>query len=224
LAKLIKIKIGDKFTLNCGVEVTVIEYINRKHILVQDIENGPKIVTDAVQLRRGAVNIVPFVIVGKEFLLNCGVKVTVSKYNNSSSIFINDIHGNSKEVCISALRKVNISWKQFGVPIATKTQLIFPIGSVWRSKDHGNFVICSAKDCSNIVIRWENTGCVQENCKSKAIKTGIIFDKTLDRDYLKPVKNRHYVYIVSHNNCIIYILVKVKICAILTHIVVHLII
>lgn len=203
-----KIKVGDKFTLNCGVEVEVVEYVGWDEIYVA-FNNRYKQRCSSQQLRskslrfRGddgkIIRVVKVVgnlqkqraSVGDKFILNCGVVVTIVKYDTAARVTISDSIGRCKIVQFCTLKSGSISW--FGITKNTSDvtgkKFILKCGTTVTVKEHLNY---------NKAIVEDNFGNTREVYLS-SLKTGSLWWTT------HVEITGHYVYICFVGSTVLYI-------------------
>jgi hypothetical protein len=197
-----KNNIGDRYKLNNGVEVTV---INLKPLTVEDELGNRKEVTGSA-LRSGCISWKEFgipakhktsipVFVGSVFKLYCGVVVTVVEYIYSDNIIIEDSFGNRKRTSGNQLRKGSVSWAEFGVRTPTNTDNKVKVGDRIRSKRHGFYEIIAINHCHDIRITWDDYEITQKVSVTRILENNI---KPKCKTYLDDLDNieGYYVYIV----------------------------
>lgn len=216
MAGVPSVKVGDRFWLNYARrEVEVIEYINSGKVLIQD-EFGNTKWTVAQSLRKGQVAIGDSAIERhrEQFLsenhfphkLKCGLFVDLIRYDGSCKILIGDKFGNQKYVSANQIRDNSILWTEFGY----KGTHIDLVGMRIESKRWGWFVV---KDqdvfTRKTTVFWEDSGTTQNGYDLYDTHSGAITDKVALEDshwnYLNVPKGMSYVYVVEHNDEILYI-------------------
>lgn len=112
-----KCYVGDKYVLTCGVEVEVVEYLDCFNIMIQDSKGTTKVVGSS-ELVRGYISWgeQPDTLIGRKFLLNCGVEVIVIERNSKGKVRVQDSLGNTKVCSVSQLKSGAVSWRKFGWP------------------------------------------------------------------------------------------------------------
>jgi hypothetical protein len=114
-------KVGDKFTINSGVELEVVYVLKGAIVGVVDKLGTLKEVR-AGQLAAKTVNwesaTLPYARikdkrVGQVFKLNCGITVKIVRYENCYKVLVEDEEGNSKTTGYSQLKEGSVSWREF---------------------------------------------------------------------------------------------------------------
>lgn len=218
ICQIKSIQIGDKFDLNCGITVEVVEYIDATKIVVTDGKDQYK-TASAASLRRGTVS---FLVDGKRktghsnkmfapveinvgcvFQSNCWGDVVVTDLLPDGRFIINFVNtGYVSNVCRTALLSGEIRDKTAFVLNITKK---FKPGMEFKSPKYGNYKILSVVNCNEIHVQWEDTGEVIVT-KSDRIRDNSVSDKTRAynrADYLKP--KGYYVYLAKYNDEICYV-------------------
>lgn len=210
-----KIIIGDEFKLLCGVTVKVIDYIDSRYILVED-QLGNKKTTRSDSLRAGTTGWEftnpdwekgkkpSDIQEGDRYKTKGYGDIEVVKFTNCRDVLVKFIEtGFVKRTTSSSIIQGYI--KDNTRSSVNKHQSKYPIGGEFLSKNSGKFRIVDIDTCKNITIQWEESGHLQRYVSSARINDGNLIDESHNRDYLKPKKGRHYVYIAKFSDKIVYI-------------------
>lgn len=207
--------VGDKFVLGCGVEVTVVEYVNSFNVTVED-DLGRRRVTRLVHLKDGSVSWFEYgkriykmapLELGEVFTLNCGVAVTVVGLGDATNTYyIADALGNRKLAAGGKLVAGNVGWLEFGVAtggqaftvITLGTEIVLPCGvtvTVVEYNNHkdvviedslGNRITTSASRLRYLDVNWK-------------------MFQNADDGILNPVDGMYYVYTAEYDGEIVYV-------------------
>lgn len=208
------IKTGDKFKLKCGVTVEVVDYTDSRHIVVKDLLGNQKVTrSDVLKLGKTGWEFTnpewergkkPTDIKSGDVYNTKYGEVEVLEFNNCRDVVVRFLEsGFVKKTTSSNIVKGNL--KDNTKSSINKHQHNYPIGSEWFSKNSGRFKVIDIDTCKNITIQWEDSGHTQKYVSSARINDGNLVDESYVRDYLKPRKGRHYVYLAKFNNDIIYV-------------------
>lgn len=194
-------KVGDRFTLNKGIVVEVIQYINSISVFVEDVHKN-SLEVRADKLRLGHVKW-PWAedgksadLVGKVFSLNCGIDVVVTAHDKFYNVTVEDANKNSRVVSLASLRKGQVSWAEFGVRSSPRCST--KVGDVFTLNCGAQVTVVACNGSKSIRIEDAvgNTKEVYQN----ALKAGRVDWQCFD---LPP--DGYYVYTVTHNESIVYI-------------------
>jgi len=180
-----KILVGERFLLNCGVWVEVIEAKSNDKLIVQS-KDGTTKPANATQLRSGSLGWfgkkkaigATKPKVGDNYTLNCGVEVTIKDYYNCFRIGVEDSQGNYKYVSSEFLRSGEVSWAEFGVSIASMNMP--KVGDRFESKRYGWYTVTEVLNTKAIYVTFDNTGRVVKTSNAY-VKVGDVSDRGLHR-------------------------------------------
>lgn len=199
---VLPVKIGDVFTLNCGVVVTV---ANLKPLIVEDSKGNSRN-TDIGSLRGGHVSWRQFGVpsstkpekairIGDKFKLNCEVIVQVVGYENCTNITVQDEFGNKRSTTATQLRRGQVSWREFGVRMRTKTDKRLKLGDRIRSKRNGFYEVVEIISADKIRITWDDYE-ISQYCTSCQIYTNSVKPRSLSHQAVLDGLKGFYVYLV----------------------------
>lgn len=115
-------RLGEKFTLNCGIDVVVCEYISAICVVIEDAFGNKKF-TSYSELHKGKVgwnefevpiplNGISRAMVGETYLLKCGTNVEVIERLSGSVVVIQSENGDTKKVSSNRLKNGEVYWKK----------------------------------------------------------------------------------------------------------------
>lgn len=158
-------RVGQKFTLKCGVEVTITEYTNSMNCIVEDATGASKKSTYTLLVNGslgwfGFAHGVKIPNIGDEYTLKCGVVVSVTAFNNAKDVIVKDRQGNSKSTRLANLRSGCVHWK-WNLKQEYKERIgrVFTLkcGTVVTVKRHPNtsrVVVENNETGDTAVVRW----------------------------------------------------------------------
>jgi len=225
------IKVGDAFTLKCGIVVEVVEYFDCNNIVVKDID-GNSLRTSSKSLKEGTTR----------WYTN-GVKVSCAKPKKERGLAKKYVvgkiietrdYGKVEIVSIQEIPKQRITLKfintgnlqtvsggrhfrpysiidkilnkSFGrKPNPNKgksTERQFPIGSNYISKRHGVYTILSIENNTCIKIIWQDTGTI-DNVSAAKLRANSCKDSSLIKNYLNA--RGYFIYCAKLGEDVVYI-------------------
>jgi len=224
-----KVKVGEVFVLNCGVVVTVEEYVNSSEILAVD-SDGYKCWCKAAHLRSGKIHwvkrtLTPFAPRWKRdstpkrryklraYKLDVGDVFATDNYGDIEVIAISDvlcdIRFMNTQAVLKGIQRSKLKYgkiKDPSLPRKSKVREKFPVGSVHKSKEHGEYEVLATTSVKDFLIKWLDNGLVVHTVAA-VLYNGTVRDNTRPPawDYLAPTPDRHYVYVVKFSDEIVYI-------------------
>jgi len=219
--KALKFMVGDKFTLNCGVTVTLIEKVEGylKGLVIDG--HGREKVVFLSALRNGEVawwdqqgNILTgmsydgALALGDTFTLNCGVVV---KVDSLKPLVVSDDRGNCKKTNINQLKSGSVSWRVFGVASHKSGSKVVRVGDrvtlycgvvvtvtkyencerVTIRDDLGNEKISNTSQIRKGKISWSKFGVRTPNNTDKKVRVG---------DRIKSKRHGYYEVVEVNNS------------------------
>lgn len=204
-------KVGQVFTLNCGVDVTV---TCTDPLTVVDYEQNTKIV-EGTPLKAGAISWREFGVPSSHkgvrqiklwdyVELNCGITVQMVEYVSCDRVLVEDDCGNSKWTSTSQLNKRAVAWKEFGVRSPSNLDKWLYAGQRLKSKKHGWYSVYEIHGAYKVIIRWDDYEGLQA-VNSTQISTNTVKPVVVHWNYLGVNTEKYYVYLAIHKEEIVYV-------------------